>query len=113
VRVSSGGPDGRKAATSAAVAAAVPAIVRATAPHGVTDAYWFIAYYGYPVVWLVTATDAEKAGVIAHRVLRPEVLAALGDAGVALDLLERAAVTVQSQETVDRDFGGSWYYAMK
>jgi hypothetical protein len=91
----------------------VPGIVRATARHGGRDAYWFLAYNGYPVIWLVTTTDGEKAAVMALGLLRAEVLAALGDAGVPPDLVERASVTVESQETVGRDFEGKWYYAMK
>lgn len=108
-----GGQDGRERATSRAVTAAVPAIVRALAGHGVTDAYWFLAYYGYPVIWLITSTDAEKADVAAHGFFRAEVLAALGGAGVAPDLAERAGLTVESHETVNRDFEGNWYAVMK
>ena len=111
--VSSVGPDRREGATSAATAAAVPGIVDATGEHGVTDVHWFLAYYGYPVIWLVTASDEEKAEVKGRGLLRAEVLAALGDAGVAPDLVERTVVGVESQETVDRDFEGNWYYAMK
>jgi hypothetical protein len=41
------------------------------------------------------------------------VVAALSDAGVEPDLAQRASVTVESEETVDRDFEGSWFYAMR
>ncbi|HVQ86783.1 MAG TPA: hypothetical protein VMT88_01255, partial [Actinomycetes bacterium] len=61
----------------------------------------------------VTTTDAEKATVVEHGFFRPEVLSALAGAGVAPDLVERAGVTVESQETVDRDFEGRWFYAMR
>jgi hypothetical protein len=40
-------------------------------------------------------------------------LAALSAAGVESDLAERVSVTVESEETVDRDFEGSWFYALR
>lgn len=105
--------DGDDAATSTAVNVAVPAIVAAGAGLGVLNAFWFLALHGYPVIWLVTATDAEKAEVAKRGLLRAEVLAALREAGVQSDLVEQTHITVESQETVDRDYEGSWYYAMK
>ena len=99
--------------TGTAVVAAVPVIIGSLAANGVTDVQWFLAFHGYPVVWLVTTSDAEKAVVAEHGFFRAEVLSALAEAGVAPDLLERVHVTVESQETVDRDFEGSWFYAMR
>jgi|EBPBio282013_DNA_FD.fasta_scaffold13737_5 hypothetical protein len=107
------GDAARESETSAAVTSAVPVIIRSLAAHGVTDVQWFLAFHGYPVVWLVTSTDAEKATVVEHGFFRSQVLSALAGAGVARDLVERAGVTVESQETVDRDFEGSWFYAMR
>lgn len=103
----------RGSRTSAAVTAAVPVIVDSLATYGVTNVFWFLAYYGSPVVWLVTTTDDEKATVVEHGFFRPDVLSALAGAGVAPDLVERAGVTVESQETVDRDFEGRWFHAMR
>jgi len=103
----------RDGATGAAVALAIPAIVAATAGQGVVDAQWFIAFHGYPVIWLVTTADTEKEEVAARGFFRPEVLVPLRVAGVRSDLADRTHVTVESQETVDRDFQGSWFYAMR
>jgi hypothetical protein len=103
----------RENATSAAVAAAVPVIIAAGKSLGVAHVYWFLAFHGYPVIWLVTATDAERAKVAERGLLRADVLGALQDAGVQPDLVEQTHITVQSQETVDRDYENSWYYAMK
>jgi hypothetical protein len=105
--------DERNSQTSVAVAEAVPVIVGALAAHGVTDVQWFIAFHGYPVIWLVTASDDEKAAVAGRGFFRPEVVVALSAAGVESDLAQRVSVTVESQETVDRDFEGSWFYAMR
>lgn len=108
------GPNNRDdGATSITVAEAVPAIVAAGVGLGVVGAHWFLAFHGYPVVWLVTATDGEKAEVAERGLLRAEVLTALRESGVQADLLEQTHVTVESQETVDRDYEGNWYYAMK
>ena len=111
--MNSGDSAARESETSAAVTAAIPVIVGSLATHGVRDVQWFLAFHGYPVMWLMTSTDAEKATAVEHGFFRPEVLAALAQAGVAPDLVERAGVTVESQETVDRDFEGSWFYAMR
>lgn len=107
------GNDRDDGATSAAVTVAVAAIAAAGARTGVVDVLWFLSFHGYPVIWLVTAMDAQKAEVARHGLLRPEVLAALREAGVRPDLLEQVHITVESQETVDREYEGSWFYAMK
>ncbi|GAB2698477.1 hypothetical protein [Thalassiella azotivora] len=103
----------RGGATAAAVTQAIPAVVAAGADLGVIDARWFLAFHGYPVIWLVTATDEAKVAVTEHGLLRPQVMAALQVAGVRLDLVEQTQVTVESEETVKRDFEGSWFNAMK
>ncbi len=97
--------------TERAVVAAIPAIVAAFAKcQGVR---WFLAFHGEPVVWLVTETDADKAVLLDSGVLRSEVQRALSAAGVADELVVRARVTVESEETVARDFDGKWHYAMR
>jgi len=101
------------AATSAAVTLAVPAIVSAGAENGLVDVLWFLAFHGYPVIWLVTATDAQKAEVGGRGLLRSEVLTALTDAGLRSGLVKQVQITVESQETVDRDYEGSWFYALR
>jgi hypothetical protein len=89
---------------------AVPAIVAALGECGVTDVEWMVGYHGYPVCQLITTTDAEKAVVVEHDHFRDTVVQHLAEAGVPSEPLEQAAVTVQSQETVDRDFEGRWLY---
>jgi hypothetical protein len=63
--------------TDAAVMLAVPVIVSSLGVYGVTNVQWFLAYHGYPVIWLVTTTDLEKAAIVEQGFLRPEVLSAL------------------------------------
>jgi hypothetical protein len=98
------------------VNAAIPKIVAALGQHGVNRAIWFQAFHGYPVVWLVTDTDAEKTLVARHSCFWSTVQEILIDSGLDSVLAEQTGlrgVTVQSEETVRRDFDGSWFNAMR
>jgi hypothetical protein len=101
-----------ESATERATEGAVPEIVAALTEWGITKAFWFLAYAGYPVVWLVTATDSEKEAAPLEP-LTEKVRAILANAGVSGDLAARAAVSVESEETVARDWDGDWWAAMK
>lgn len=57
--------------------------------------------------WLVIQTDLERDALLTSGTLRGLVVHRLKQAGVRDDLAERAAAKVESQETVDRDFGGN------
>ena len=107
---------GEDAPIGPAVSAAVPQIVDALKPWGVTRVTWFEAFHGYPVIWLVTETDAAKAVVQDHACFRSTVQELLVACGVGTALAEQTAlrgVTVESEETVARDFDGSWFNAMR
>ena len=58
--------------------------------------------------WIVTTTDEERDTLIRDAAYMAGLKAAAEKAGFAPD-----SFTVQSQETVDRDYGGSWFYAMR
>jgi hypothetical protein len=64
-------------------------------------------------VWLGTATDAQRDALPSTEPLLSEVRAAVASVGYPLDELANVHSTVQSQETVDRDHEGSWFYAMR
>lgn len=87
--------------------------VRELQSQGVMQAIPFLSYYVEPVVWLVVERDADRARLAANGEVRDTVIHHLREAGVREDLLREARVTVESQETVDRVFGGSWWAAMK
>ena len=93
--------------------AAVPLILKRLRPAGVTSVYWFLGYYGEPVIWLATTTDAEKEALPPLSVLEEEVRASLAEAGVRRDLINDTGVTYESEETVDREWDGNWWFAMK
>ena len=61
-------------------------------------------------VWLGTATDAERDGLASS-----DLLIALRDVvrGVGFEPGLISGVTVQSEETVARDYAGSWFYALR
>jgi hypothetical protein len=58
--------------------------------------------------WLITATDAERDLLAKDAGLLTRIQEVSEEIGLAPD-----SITVQSQETVDRDFEGSWFYAMR
>jgi hypothetical protein len=63
-------------------------------------------------VWLGTATDAERDALTGSepRLLAEARLIAESHAFPAQNV---SGVTVQSEETVARDFEGSWFYALR
>ena len=78
------------------------------AAQGVIEAHGSWSGDGAPMVWLVTRTDAEKSAVLEDGRFVMLVRAELSSAGVPFDAANRAQVAVESYETLDRDYGGSW-----
>lgn len=72
--------------------------------------------YGDPLVaqvWLRTQSDADRDSLREHPNLTPVVRAELKAAGIPSDELTVDEVVVQSQQTVDRDCKGDWFYATR
>jgi hypothetical protein len=88
-------------------------VVKELQPQGVIRAIPFLGFHVEPVVWLVTRLDAERDSVTQHGIPRDLVIQRLQEAGVRSDLAARTGVTVESEETVDRDHGGNWRVAMQ
>ena len=80
---------------------------------GVTGDYSFLGFHCDPVVWLVTQTDLDRDKILESGLLRELVIQRLKEAGVKGELAEQAGATIESQETVDRDFDGNWRNAMQ
>lgn len=80
---------------------------------GVTRSISFLGDFIEPVVWLVTERDSERDHLMESGEMRDTVLRSLRKAGVREGLVQGAGVTVESQETVDREFAGSWWAAVK
>ncbi len=78
---------------------------------GVEYVVGFVSWGSF-AVWMVTATDAERDSLSA-RIDADPVRHALEGAGFGAGQPEQLTVVVQSQETVDRDYAGSWFYALR
>jgi len=64
-------------------------------------------------VWLGTATDPQKAALAGEERLAATVRDILTSSGLGETDAVFDGVVVQSQETVDRDYEGSWFYALR
>lgn len=61
-------------------------------------------------VWLGTHTDAERDRLLVEPLVLLRVQELADDEGLAALIF---GVTVESQETVDRDYGGSWFHRLR
>lgn len=99
----------------ALLTAASPSLMREFSGDGVVRIDFvaaFPAQSGF-AVWLCTSTDHEATQLRAHPALISRATATLAEAGFAAPELHDLVVTVQSQETVDRDYSGSWFNALR
>jgi hypothetical protein len=64
-------------------------------------------------VWLGTATDSEAARLRTSPTIHARVRDVLVAHGFEEQDLGELVVVVQSQETVDREYDGSWFYALR
>ncbi len=62
-------------------------------------------------IWISTPTDAERDALRADPALAAAFDAVLHNVGYSL--ADIAGFAFESQETVDRDYGGNWWYAVK
>jgi hypothetical protein len=62
-------------------------------------------------VWLCVSSDTERDALLA----RPDLLEVIHSILLSnqLDASRISSAGAQSQETVDRDFDGSWFYALR
>jgi hypothetical protein len=67
----------------------------------------------YLAVWIITSTDAERDHLESDPALVQSMRSEFLDAGYPSEYVPSIGFAFQSQETIDRDFGGSWYHAMK
>jgi hypothetical protein len=64
-------------------------------------------------VWFSVDTDAEKQALIHDQSLDAELRQCLHQAGYPEQAIPEVGFAFESQETVDRDYSGSWWYAIK
>lgn len=95
--------------------AAASILTQAFAARGVTAARFVGAFPDLPGagVWLCTTTDLERDDLRSDPELVETVLAVMRDVGFSSTDIARSPVIVESQETVDRDAQGSWFFMMR
>jgi hypothetical protein len=64
-------------------------------------------------VWLCTETDEQRDSLGIGDPLLDEVRQVLVEAGFTAGQVAHVRSTAQSQETVDRSYEGSWFYALR
>jgi hypothetical protein len=64
-------------------------------------------------VWLCTETDEQRDRLGTEQPLLDQVRQVLRGAGFTARQVALASLTAQSQETVDRSYEGSWFYALR
>lgn len=67
----------------------------------------------YLAIWVTTGTDEERDALRNDETLVPRLRELLVSAGYPQDHVPSVGFEFESQETVDRDFGGSWRYTVK
>lgn len=99
----------------AALERATPSIVQVLTPYGVVGCEYVVGFvHPFGVhVWLVTATDAERDALGSHNPFLEEVASAILANDFPSQHASMAGTVAQSQETVDRDYEGSWFYALR
>ena len=68
---------------------------------------------GLLAVWVRTATDADRDRLASDKALLVEMRQLLVEAGYPPSALKSVSFTYESDETVKRDFGGNWWWAIK
>jgi hypothetical protein len=85
------------------------------ASEGVIGAQYVVGFvHPFAVhVWLVTATDAERDALGSSNPFFAEITSALLASGFPVEHAAIEGTVAQSQETVDRDYEGNWFYALR
>lgn len=91
-------------------------MLSATSGRGVTSVMTVTGMPRFPggSFWLVVGSDRERDELLADALwLLEQARTSFRGAGFSDENVARARATVESEETVDRDFGGNWWARMK
>lgn len=102
-------------AVFAALERATPVLVERLGTNGVIGAEYVVGFvHPYRVfVWLITASDVERDALPEGCPFLDEVREVLDEVGLPTEDAYFDGTVAQSQETVDRDYNGSWFYALR
>ncbi|MBX3576020.1 MAG: hypothetical protein KF723_02340 [Rhizobiaceae bacterium] len=64
-------------------------------------------------VWIRTRTDADRDSLLGDPAFLPRMRAILAEVGYPQAAILAVGFTAQSDETVNRDFGGDWWLCVK
>jgi hypothetical protein len=90
-------------------------LVTAFADDGVTRVEYTAAFPSLDgfAVWLCTDTDTQRDALGMSNPRLEQIRQVLASVGFGTSELMHSSSTAQSQETVDRDYQGSWFSAMR
>lgn len=99
----------------AALERAEPLLIEALQSAGVSRVEYAVGFvHPYRItVWLGTTTDAQRDELPRDQPCLDLVLSILDSAGLPSEEVGEMSTTAQSQETVDRAYEGSWFYALR
>jgi hypothetical protein len=92
-----------------------PALLAKLAPEGVIRIE-VVASFPHSdrfAIWLGTETDEQRNALPERNPCLDEVRSCLAESGFPAEQVSGLLTTAQSQETVDRDYQGSWFYALR
>lgn len=93
---------------------AITSDVRRTIPDARVTSFGAIDLYPACLAfWICVATDAQRDALLGDPTFAARMRRIVADCGYPQDSVDRVGFTSESDETVDRDWGGNWYHAMK
>jgi hypothetical protein len=93
-------------------------IHRVAKEHGVTPKFiWWIGAIDldpkHLVFWIAADRDSERDELLADQTFRSDCIDAIIATGYPPDAARFTGIAIESQQTVDREFGGNWWYTIK
>jgi hypothetical protein len=93
---------------------AITSEVRRTIPGARVTSFGAIDLYPSCLAfWICVATDAQRDSLLGDVAFSDRMRRIVADCGYPADSVDRVGFTSESDETVDRDWAGNWYHAMK
>ena len=74
----------------------------------ITDVFTVDGNFKHPVIWITTASDFERDRLRQDENVPDQFRTALVHVGYSTEDIPLAQFVFESQQTVNRDFGGSW-----